>query len=172
MGAITRNFANNILGTGQLDATDGVDGNVPAPNVNNESLDNITALPPAIGFGVKTVSSDPPSLNEGEIFFNSTDSVFKALVNVQAWAYAAPMVTPHRDGGFGSSSPTSAAWAAGGTCSTRNLTATEEYNGSGWSSGGSLNTGREEGTGFGLVNAAALAGGSTYPPLALKNDVE
>ena len=69
MGAITRNFANNILGSGQLDATDGVSGNVPAPNVNNESLDNITALPSSVGFGIKTVSSDPPSLNEGEIFF-------------------------------------------------------------------------------------------------------
>ena len=90
MGAITRNFANNILGTGQLDATDGVDGNVPAPNVNNESLDNITALPPAVGFGIKTVSSDPPSLNEGEIFFNSTTGTFKSLVNVSAFSSQIP----------------------------------------------------------------------------------
>ena len=123
---------------------------------------------------VQKLSSDPTltSAYEGQVWYNSTESRLKGLVKLEAWASAAPMVTPHRDGGFGSSSPTSAAWAAGGTGSTRNLTATEEYNGSGWSSGGSLNTGREEGTGFGLVNAAALAGGSTYPPLALKNEVE
>ena len=103
MGAITRNFANNILGTGQLDATDGVDGNIPAPNVNNESLDNITALPSSVGFGIKTVSSDPPSLNEGEIFFNSTDGVFKSLVNVEAWSSGASLSTArHSLGGAGS----------------------------------------------------------------------
>ena len=153
MGAITRNFANNILGTGQLDATDGVDGNIPAPNVNNESLDNITALPPAVGFGVKTVSSDPPSLNEGEIFFNSTDSVFKALVNVEAWSSGSP--TSQARASHSVSGTQTANLIAGGATppGSTNIALGEEYNGTGWSTGGSLNTARRGGAGAGTQTA-------------------
>ena len=173
MGTITRNFANNILGTGEVDATDGVNGTIPATNVADASLNNVTSLPSSVGYAIKSVASDPPSLNAGEIFYNSTSGAFKALVNVEAWASGSPLLSPQRDGGYGQSSPTTTAWIAGGTnASTRNITTTQEYNGSGWSTGGSTNTGREEITGFGLVNAGTLAGGATYPPSALKNEVE
>src|SRR5210317_177923 len=145
MGTITRNFANNILGTGEVDATDGVNGTIPATNVADASLNNVTSLPSSVGYAIKSVASDPPSLNAGEIFYNSTDSAFKALVNVEAWSSGANLISPQRDGGYGQSSPTTTAWIAGGTnASTRNITTTQEYNGSGWSTGGSTNTGREE----------------------------
>jgi hypothetical protein len=173
MGTITRNFANNILGTGEVDATDGVNGTIPATNVADASLNNVTSLPSSVGYAIKSVASDPPSLNAGEIFYNSTAGAFKALVNVEAWSSGSPLLSPQRDGGYGQSSPTTTAWIAGGTnASTRNITTTQEYNGSGWSTGGNTNTGREEITGFGLVSASVLAGGATYPPSALKNEVE
>ena len=141
MGAITRNFANNILGTGQLDATDGVDGNVPAPNVNNESLDNITALPSSVGFGIKTVSSDPPSLNEGEIFFNSTDNVFKSLVNIEAWSSGGNLITG-RQGVGGAGTQDAALAISGRTYPSPYVTNTEHYDGSGWTTGGAVSTSR------------------------------
>ena len=86
MGTITRNFANNILGTGEVDATDGVNGTISATNVADASLNNVTSLPSSVGYAVKSVASDPPSLNAGEIFYNSTAGAFKALVNVEAWS--------------------------------------------------------------------------------------
>ena len=161
MGAITRNFANNILGTGQLDATDGVDGNIPAPNVNNESLDNITALPPAVGFGVKTVSSDPPSLNEGEIFFNSTDSVFKALVNVEAWSSGASILTATT--GIANTGTQTASVAYGGNDGSATDT-TLEYDGTGWSTSGDVPEARSEMSKAGTQTAVISTGGKSSPP--------
>ena len=96
MGTITRNFANNILGTGEVDATDGVNGTIPATNVADASLNNVTSLPSSVGYAIKSVASDPPSLNEGEIFYNSTAGAFKALVNVEAWSSGAHTITAAR----------------------------------------------------------------------------
>ena len=126
-----------------------------------------------VGKGIKVVSTNLDNAEaEGQIWFNSTTGEFIDVVNIEAWASAAPQTQNQRDGGYGQSTPSSASWFAGGVDSSRNSTTTQEWNGSGWSNGGNINVGREEITGFGLVNAAALAGGSTYPPSALKNEVE
>ena len=169
MGAITRNFANNILESGQLDATDGVSGNVPTPNVNNESLDNITALPSSVGFGVKTVSSDPPSLNAGEIFFNSTDGVFKSLIFAKSWSAGGKMTTARYGPGGGGT--TTAGLVFGGYTGTAQSNLTEEYNGTGHSNGGNLGTARSGNAGTGTQTAGLSAGG-VNPPSQYVGNVE
>ena len=72
MGDITRKLANNILGTGEIDATYGLTGTIAADNVVNASLTNITETPESLGFAIKSVASDPDPLVEGQIFYNST----------------------------------------------------------------------------------------------------
>lgn len=159
MGTITRNFANNILGTGEVDATDGVNGTIPATNVADASLNNVTSLPSSVGYAIKSVASDPPSLNAGEIFYNSTSGAFKALVNVEAWSSGAPLSIARR--GPESTGTVSTALAFGGGNSSPTLVSTEEYTGSGWSTGGSLNTGRTFLGGAGTQTAGLAFGGTT-----------
>lgn len=127
------------------------------------------------GNKVQYLTSDPTltSANEGQVWYNSTTGVLKSVVGIEAWSSGANLTQSQRDGGYGASTPSTASWFAGGVSDpTRNLTTTQEWNGSGWSNGGNLNVGREEAIGFGLVNAAALAGGSNYPPSTMKNEVE
>src|SRR6056300_1738128 len=160
MGTITRNFANNILGAGEVDATDGVNGTIPATNVADASLSNVTSLPSSVGYAIKSVASDPPSLNAGEIFYNSTAGAFKALVNVQAWASAAPMITARRLFASSSSATQTAAFGAGGYIDgTGDQSSTEEYNGSGFSAGGNIGTARREFDGAGTLTAGLIMGG-------------
>ena len=157
MGTITRNFANNILGTGEVDATDGVNGTIPATNVADASLNNVTSLPSSVGYAIKSVASDPPSLNVGEIFYNSTAGAFKALVNVEAWSSGAPMISAKKaamPGGI-----QTAAFTAGGNDGPGNVNSTFEYNGSGFSTGGNINTTRRGGGGSGTLTAGLILGG-------------
>ena len=59
MGARTRGFANNVLTAGKIDASDGLSGVVPNSNVNNTSVSGVTSLPPSVGSGIASVSSNP-----------------------------------------------------------------------------------------------------------------
>ena len=44
MGTIKRNFSNNVTPTGKFDSAD-LTGTIPAANVANDSLTNITTVP-------------------------------------------------------------------------------------------------------------------------------
>jgi len=57
MGTIKQNRANNIVTGGKIDATDGLNNNVPAANIANASLTNVTAYPPSAGAGVSQLAS-------------------------------------------------------------------------------------------------------------------
>ena len=48
MGTIKQTFANNLTGTGKLSTT-GLDSNIPAANIADASVTNVTALPEALG---------------------------------------------------------------------------------------------------------------------------
>ena len=86
MGIITRNFANNILSGGTIDATDGIDGAIPSSNIANASITNITTLPASIGDTIESVASDPSPATEGQFWYNSTSGVLKGLVQLKAWS--------------------------------------------------------------------------------------
>ena len=73
MGTITRNIANNILSNGTIDATDGLSGTLPASNVNNASIGNLTAFPLAVGDFIEATATDvaaSPS-TVGQLFYNT-----------------------------------------------------------------------------------------------------
>src|SRR6056300_1928943 len=85
MGAITRGIANNVLGTGEIDATDGVSGVVSASNINNTSFGSVTSLPALLGT-ITTVASDPPAPSDGQVWYNSTDGALKYRGLNESWA--------------------------------------------------------------------------------------
>src|SRR5210317_73035 len=163
MGSLKRNLANNILSDGKFDATD-LSGTVPASNVNNDSLTNITTFGPSLGDTIQSVASDPTPASTGDIWYNTTEGVLKGYLPIEAWSSGANMINARYtlDSGIGASQ--SDAIGAGGYGTT---SSTEEYNGSGWNSGGNLNTARYYGVGGGIQTAAWVAGGVGFPPNAI-----
>ena len=108
------------------------------------------------GKRVEVFDSDPTldSTYEGQVWFNSTTGALKTVVATQAWSSSAPLTTARSDlGGFG---VRDASVIYGGSTN-----ATEEYNGTGFSAGGNLNTGRPncQDNGWGVETAAVVASG-------------
>ena len=108
------------------------------------------------GKRVEVFDSDPTldSTYEGQVWFNSSTGVLKTVVATQAWSSSAPLTTARSDlGGFG---VRDASVIYGGSTN-----ATEEYNGTGFSAGGNLNTGRPncQDNGWGVETAAVAASG-------------
>ena len=95
-----------------------------------------------IGKGIKVVSTNLDNAEgEGQIWFNSTTGEFKDILNIQAWSSSGALSKAkarYTTGGVGTQT---AALAVGGY-STAIVADTEEYNGSGWTAGGALGTGR------------------------------
>src|SRR6056300_1228440 len=104
MGSLKQNLANNILSDGKFDATD-LSGTVPASNVNNDSLTNITTFGPSLGDTIQSVASDPPSLSEGDFWYNTTTGSLKGVVQIKAWSSGGNLGTA-RQAGTGSGTQT------------------------------------------------------------------
>jgi hypothetical protein len=158
MGIITRNFANNILSGGTIDATDGIDGAIPSSNIANTSVTNITTLPASIGDTIESVASDPSPVTEGQFWYNSTTGALKGLVQIQAWSSAGNLANA-RTAFTGCGTQTSALAFGGGP---PNSNSTEEYSGYTWATGGNLGTARRAHAGAGTQTAGlAMAGFTT-----------
>ena len=94
-------------------------------------------------------------------YLNTTEEYNKSIniITPAAWASGGNLNTARqRTGGFGSSQ-TSAVTAAGATAPpASSISATEEYNGSTWTSTNNVNTGRFNMTAFGTEPAGVLSG--------------
>ena len=96
-----------------------------------------------IGKKIKKVSSDPSSGTAGEMWYNSTSGTLRGPAISEAWSSAAPLIAARSTGaGFGVS--TAAVYAGGQTPPNAAAATTYEYNGSGWATGGNVNTARYE----------------------------
>jgi hypothetical protein len=166
MGTITRNFANNVLSGGAIDATDGIDGVIPSSNITNSSVTNITALPAAVGETIESIASDPESLSEGQMWYNSTSAILKVRSVTTAGTFASGgNLNTAKHGGATAGTQTAALYAAGQSPGLLNQT--ELYNGTSWTSNpATLNTARTQTTGFGTQTAALVVlgyvGGAPY----------
>jgi len=114
------------------------------------------------------VGSDPTlnTGNEGQVWYNSTSGTLKSLVQLKAWSAAGNLPVAKNEAA--SDGTSAAGWIAGGSntpAGNTGTTATDEYSGYTWASGGNLNTARTltGGSGFGTQTAAAVAGGATQP---------
>ena len=121
-----------------------------------------------IGKGVRFLSSNLDNDQaEGQIWYNSTDGAFKNVIVSTAWHSGSPLVSP-----FGAQvaygGTQTAAFYAGGTPGTVTL----EYNGSGWSSGGAINTARYRLAGAGTLTAGLAFGGQNPGNTAMQTATE
>jgi len=126
------------------------------------------------GLKVKYLSSDTSGdrIQEGEVFYNSSDFNLKSFVAAAAWHSGANMSNSRDSAAGGCAAPTSAGIIFGGGDSTGHLVKTEEYNGSGWAVGGDLNTAREILGGAGTQTAALAFGGQKGSPNANADESE
>ena len=120
------------------------------------------------GLRVNYLGSDPTlnTGNEGQVWYNSTTGTLRSLVQLKAWSASGNLPVAKNEAA--SDGTSTAGWTAGGSntpAGNTGTTATEEYSGYTWASGGNLNTGRTltGGSGFGTQTAAVVAGGATQP---------
>ena len=112
-----------------------------------------------VGQKITKVTSNPGEPKTGQMWYNSTTGTLRGLGVVEAWVSAPATINKSKAGKgagtttaglvFGGRNPPGPAFVA----------TTEEYNGSGWSAGGALNTARSYLAGFGTQTAAVAAGG-------------
>ena len=122
------------------------------------------------GLRVKYLSADPGDPASGEVWYNSTTGTLRSLLVSEAWASGAPLIQERGQiTMFGSQTSSVAAGGSGPGATMYNDT--EEYNGSGWSVGGDLNTTREGSHGAGVLTAGVIVGGFIEPS-TYSSDVE
>jgi len=111
------------------------------------------------GLRVKYLSADPSVTVAGEVWYNSTTGTLRSRLVTGAWSSTSPITTTR--GAIGGTGVTQNAVVIAGGLNPPSTphSATEEYNGSGWSNGGSLNTSRRDATLFGTQTSAIAAGG-------------
>lgn len=113
---------------------------------------------------VQSLSSDPSitSAYEGQVWYNSTSSLIKGLVQIKAWSSSGDLpvgVRNHAGGG-----PVTAGIIFGGYNPPASATTNaHEYNGYNWSSGGAINTPSRSLAGSGTQTAALKIMGQTEP---------
>jgi len=112
------------------------------------------------GLRVKYLSADPANPEDGQVWYNSTTGNLRVQgIGVGVWSSGAPLTSGPRDSLAGAGTQTAALAAAGrnnSPGSTTQFSNTDEYNGSGWSAGGSMGTARHNITGTGLQTAALV----------------
>ena len=118
------------------------------------------------GLRIKYLSTDP-SLSVGEVWYNSTTGTFRSHLISTAWSSSSPMIAGV-GAAAGNSGIQTAAFYAGGTPGV----VTQEYNGSGWSLGGNINTERYRLTGAGTQTAGLVFGGQNPANTAIQTATE
>ena len=117
-----------------------------------------------IGKKIKTVSSDPSSGTEGEMWYNSTTGTLRGPAILSAWTSSGPLISLQGD--VANLGTQTASLCAGGSDNpgSENVDITQEGNGTGFSLGGTLNTARRGCAGFGTQTAGVCFGGysTTY----------
>ena len=125
------------------------------------------------GRSIQAVTTDPTGdVAEGQIWYNTTSDTFKTVVVTEAFSSAPNLPSiAFRRTGFGVQ--TAGVIAGGSSTSTNRLTVTEEYNGSGYSVGGTLTTGRRLSSGAGTQTAGLFylgAGPSSDSDVSVLNE--
>ena len=98
------------------------------------------------GKAIKSLDTDPTAETDaGQIWYNTSSNTFKSIVQLEAWRSGAPY--PRSADHTAGSGTQTAALSCSDTIPhpSADITSTFEYNGSGWSAGGSMNTGRGDG---------------------------
>ena len=163
MGTRTRNFANNILTGGKIDGTDFLSGAVAAPNIANSSAVNVNTIP-SISNVISPVAGDPPSPSLGDIWYNSVDKKLRYRgFDAATWSTGGNLSTVRSEIQGNVGTQTSTLIGGGYSTGPQGITATEEYDGSAWTAGGSRASNAYRVTNLGTQTAALGMGGYHDP---------
>ena len=113
------------------------------------------------GDTIEVRATDPANPVEGEIWYNSTTGVLKGIELIAAFASGGSMSNARTQATAGIGTKDAA--IAAGLSATDGTS--EEYNGTVWSGGGSLNNAGTIGTGAGTLSAGSRFGGIQPTPL-------
>ena len=118
-----------------------------------------------IGKKIKNVSSDPSSGTDGEMWYNSTTGTFRGPAITEAWSTGSPLARAYFAGGGCGIQTAALAFAGWGGSPSASQVWTEEYNGTGWETGGNMNNNRHYMGGLGASVSAGLSfGGEPTSP--------
>ena len=115
------------------------------------------------GRSIQAVTTDPTeTVSEGQVWYNTTSDTFKTTLVSEAWVSGTVLPSVrYRHTAFGTAT---AGVITGGSVNTPgaqpSTTTSFEYNGSGFSSGGALNTARRGLASAGVITAGLVFGGS------------
>ena len=128
-----------------------------------------------VGKKVKSTSSDFSEGLEGQIWYNYSTGNFRGQALLEATSSSSPLI--YTNFGGGTIGTQTAAVIGGGYSPPTNppgfgppAQQTQEYNGSGWTAGGNLGTGRGALAGFGIETAGVIAGGPGSPTPWVKTE--
>ena len=114
------------------------------------------------GLRVKYLSADPANPEDGQVWYNSTTGNLRVQgIGVGAWSSGSPLAQP-RARNQGAGTQTAGLTFGGKNGSVYNNT--EEYNGSGWTTGGTLPSTVFDHAGDGVQTSAFSAGGIQTDP--------
>jgi hypothetical protein len=116
-----------------------------------------------VGQKITKVTSDPSEPKTGQMWYNSTTGTLRGLGVISAWASGGPVITARQTGGAAGQGPQTASLIFGGFTPPPFSSLTEEYNGSGFSTGGALPAAVAENRGAGTQTAALSFMGLSNP---------
>ena len=120
------------------------------------------------GRSIQAVTTDPTeSVAEGQVWYNTTSDTFKSVVSLEAFSSSAPLATT-REGAGAFGTQTTAVICGGETPSVSG--ATEEYDGTGFSAGGTMNTARYRLQGTAGTATAGIVFGGVEPATSNKTE--
>jgi len=119
----------------------------------------MTTYKEIFGKPVKVLSTDPTDAQaEGQVWYNTTDGVFKTVLSVGAWSSGGALNTARKNNSGAGTVPAGLTFGEMPGLSANS----EEYDGTSWTEGNNLNTGRGSACGFGTQTAAVMAAGHNY----------
>ena len=112
---------------------------------------------------IKKYTTNPADPLEGQMWYNNTTGTLKGVVVTEAWSSGNPTINEQKQS-YGTGIQTAALlWAGRGQPPNPVLAVTEEYNGAGWSAGGTQTAARASGGGAGTQTASLMIGGTSAP---------
>ena len=125
----------------------------------------MTTYKSIVGQKIQKVSSDPPAAAGGQIWYNTTKGTLRGVPILEAFSSGGNLITG-RQGVGGAGTQDAGLAISGRTYPSPYVTNTEEYDGSGWATGGAVSTARiyAATSKNGTQTACFIASGTTPSP--------
>ena len=125
------------------------------------------------GKAVKSLDTDPSATTDaGQIWYNTSSDTFKSIVQSEAWSSQSLTSSQHGDGAGCGDVPAVVIWGGYSPDAPPVTASTEEWNGTGWTTGGNYPFAGFGGVGSAGTQTAALGiAGRLAPPAGTSSDV-